>query len=125
LGARVNGVYEPFGLPFLYSWPSLATFAATDKDSARLSLDYLKKLLQLVVDKSDAKNLDLIAHSMGNQPLLHVLEPLAKDNPKVVFNQIILAAPDVYRDEFEKIAASIGTVAKGITLYAASNDRAM
>jgi pimeloyl-ACP methyl ester carboxylesterase len=87
LGARVNGVYEPFGLPFLYSWPSQGTFNGygADEDSARLSLDHLKEFLQLVVDKSDAKNLHLIAHSMGNQPLLHVLEELAKDNRKVVF----------------------------------------
>ena len=62
---------------------------------------------------------------MGNQPLLHVLEQVADKNPKVVFDQIVLAAPDVDKDEFERIAAHIGTVSKGITLYASSKDVAM
>jgi esterase/lipase superfamily enzyme len=43
----------------------------------------------------------------------------------VQISQIILAAPDVDRDNFENIAAEIQGLAKGVTLYAASNDRAL
>src|SRR5262249_24393540 len=127
LGVAANGNHTPFGVPYLYSWPSQGAMKAygADEDSARLALDYLKEFLQLVVDKSGSKNLHLIAHSMGNQVLLHVFEQIAARNPQVIFNQIILAAPDVDRDEFEKIATRIGSVAKGITLYASSKDRAM
>jgi esterase/lipase superfamily enzyme len=43
----------------------------------------------------------------------------------VQVSQIILAAPDVDRDRFEIMAGEIKTFAKGVTLYAASNDRAL
>jgi esterase/lipase superfamily enzyme len=43
----------------------------------------------------------------------------------VVISQVILAAPDVDRDEFSNIARQITYFAKGVTLYAASNDRAL
>src|SRR5262249_51788054 len=33
--------------------------------------------------------------------------------------------PDIDRDEFEGIAARINTIAKGITLYASANDKAI
>ena len=46
-------------------------------------------------------------------------------NRIVAFNQIILAAPDVDADNFKYLTQSIEGVAKGITLYAASNDRAL
>jgi esterase/lipase superfamily enzyme len=45
--------------------------------------------------------------------------------PGVVISQIILAAPDVDRDNFENIAKEISGLASGITLYAASNDFAL
>ncbi len=62
---------------------------------------------------------------MGNQPLLQVLKDIKAASPDVVINQVILAAPDVDRDNFENIAREIKGLAKGITLYAASNDRAL
>jgi esterase/lipase superfamily enzyme len=68
----------------------------------------------------------LIAHSMGNELLLRVLERQKLKVPKgVVMSQVILAAPDVDRDKFNNIAREITNFAKGVTLYAASNDRAL
>ncbi len=43
----------------------------------------------------------------------------------VQISQIILAAPDVDRDNFENIAAEIQGLASSVTLYAAANDRAL
>ena len=63
---------------------------------------------------------------MGNQVLLPVLRGLKRNAPEgVVIDQIILAAPDVDRDSFEFLAREISGVGKGITLLAASNDRAL
>jgi esterase/lipase superfamily enzyme len=63
---------------------------------------------------------------MGNELLLRVLERLKPKVPKgVVISQVILAAPDVDRDKFNIIAREITGFAKGVTLYAASNDRAL
>jgi esterase/lipase superfamily enzyme len=62
---------------------------------------------------------------MGNQILLRTLESLARDHTDIRFNQIILAAPDVDKDEFELIAKGISSTANGITLYASSTDVAL
>jgi esterase/lipase superfamily enzyme len=118
------------GVSALYSWPSkgLAGLAdyGYDRDSAGQAEPYLKQFLELVIQKSGTKSLSVIAHSMGNQLLLPVLKDLKNSMPAgVQVSQIILAAPDVDRDRFEIMAGEIKTFAKGVTLYAASNDRAL
>ena len=63
---------------------------------------------------------------MGNELLLRVIERMKTTAPKgVVISQVILAAPDVDRDKFTNIAREITNFAQGVTLYAASNDRAL
>jgi esterase/lipase superfamily enzyme len=116
------------GVPFLYSWPSGGKVASYtyDHGSVEQAEPTLAEFLKLVIQKSGAKSISLIAHSMGNELLLRVLERLKPDVPKgVVISQVILAAPDVDRDKFNIIAREITNFAKGVTLYAASNDRAL
>jgi esterase/lipase superfamily enzyme len=127
LGGVVDGANVQFGLPFAFSWPSKASLSAyaADEDSARISVARLKPFLELVVKDSGAKNVHVIAHSMGNQVVLRTLEALARERPQVRFNQIVLAAPDVDRDEFEQIAKGVSTMAEGVTLYASSTDVAL
>jgi len=116
------------GAPFVYSWPSGGKVASYtyDHGSVEQSEQTLSEFLDLVVQKSGAKSISLIAHSMGNELLLRVLERQKLKVPKgVVISQVILAAPDVDRDKFNIIAREITSFAKGVTLYAASNDRAL
>lgn len=116
------------GAPFLYSWPSGGTFESYtyDRESAGQSQPFMRDFLDLVVKETGAKSVSIIAHSMGNQPVLQILRDLKYSKPAgVVISQIILAAPDVDRDNFENIAKEIKGMAKGVTLYAASNDRAL
>lgn len=116
------------GAPFLYSWPSGGAVASYtyDRESAGQSEPYLRQFLEMVVKETGAKSVSVIAHSMGNQPLLQVLKELKLQAPQgVEINQVISAAPDVDRDNFENIARTIQGFAKGVTLYAASNDRAL
>lgn len=117
------------GAPFVYSWPSGGGVASYtyDRESASQAEPYLEEFLKLVLQKSGAKSVSLIAHSMGNQLLLRVLQDINRQKPEgVQISQIILAAPDVDRDAFENIASSIkGLASGGITLYAAANDRAL
>ena len=65
----------------------------------------------VVVDltaETGAKNVSIIAHSMGNQLLLQTLRNLDRANPEIArINQIILAAPDVDRDSFAFLATQI------------------
>ncbi len=116
------------GAPFVYSWPSGGKVASYtyDRGSAEQAEPHLAEFLNLVVKESGAKSISLIAHSMGNELLLRVLERMRPAAPEgVVISQVILAAPDVDRDKFTNIAREIMNFAKGVTLYAASNDRAL
>jgi esterase/lipase superfamily enzyme len=116
------------GAPFLYSWPSGTGFAAYpyDRESAQQAEQYLSQFLQIVLNDTGAKSVSIIAHSMGNQPLLQVLRDLKRTNPGVAkISQIILAAPDVDRDAFAYLASQIQGVSKGVTMYASANDVAL
>ncbi len=117
------------GAAYTYSWPSGGGLASYiyDRDSAQGAERYLYEFLQMVQNETGSTSINIIAHSMGNQMLLQVLRTLKLRAPDAVsrINQIILASPDVDRDAFEAIASEITGVAKGITLYAAANDRAL
>ena len=117
------------GVAYTYSWPSGGGLASYiyDRDSAQGAERYLYEFLQMVQNETGSTSINIIAHSMGNQMLLQVLRSLKLRAPDAVsrINQIILASPDVDRDAFEAIATEITGIAKGITLYAAANDRAL
>lgn len=116
------------GTAFLYSWPSGGAVASYtyDRESAQASEPYMRQFLDLVVKQTGAKSVSIIAHSMGNQPLLDVLKDIRSDGSEAVaINEVIFAAPDVDADNFANVAQRIEGVAKGVTLYAASNDRAL
>ncbi len=116
------------GAPFMYSWPSGGNVASYtyDLNSAEQSQPFLREFLTMVAQKSGATKISIIAHSMGNQPLLRVLQGFMNTSPPgIKIDQLILAAPDVDRDTFENVATKLQPLANGITLYAAANDRAL
>lgn len=118
---------KPFGTAFMYSWPSAgdATSYLYDQDSANFASLHLQSFIKTVVDKTGVKNVHIIAHSMGNVALIGALQELARTESKTKINQIILAAPDVDKQQFETIIQSVEKVAKGITLYASQGDNAL
>jgi esterase/lipase superfamily enzyme len=116
------------GAAFLYSWPSAGSVAAypRDRESATQAEPYLKSFLALVIAKSGAKGVSVIAHSMGSLPLLNVLRDLGPSLPPgVPLNELILAAPDIDRDVFANLAAAVRGYGRSMTLYCSANDRAM
>jgi len=116
------------GASFLYSWPSGGGLTSYnyDRESSEQAEPYLRSFIELVVKETGAKSVSVIAHSMGNMPLLRVLQALGPSLPTGVrLNQLILAAPDVDRNLFENLAANIKQYGRGITLYCSANDRAM
>jgi esterase/lipase superfamily enzyme len=119
----------PFGTAFLYTWPSGGGTVdyVYDHESARGAESHFREFLDLVIAKSGAKQVHLIAHSLGNAVLLNVLQGYKMPTlTGASINQVILAAPAIDAEEFGIIAGKIkGLATGGITLYASSNDRAL
>jgi esterase/lipase superfamily enzyme len=118
---------RPFGTAFLYSWPSAGNASAYiyDEESARFSVPHLQAFMRTVIDKTGVENVHIIAHSMGNVALIGALQEMARTETKAKVNQIILAAPDFDKVEFETALVGVGRMAKGVTLYASQGDNAL
>jgi esterase/lipase superfamily enzyme len=111
-----------------YSWTSVGRTTAYVKDgtNAELTQPYFQEFLQEIISTSKAKNINVIAHSMGNRVLTNTLKTFAEQNKNIAFNQIILAAPDIDATIFERdIAPRIVPLAKRYTIYTAKDDRAL
>ncbi len=118
------------GAPIFFSWPSQASWRKyrVDEKNVELSVNQLKQFLLEISARSGADTINLIAHSMGNRALTKSLKEieLASAHENRLFNQVILAAPDIDADEFrERIAPAIIPKARHITLYASSQDLAL
>lgn len=131
--AQIAHDLEFDGVPFVFSWPSVAglTGYVLDRGRARDARDQLREFIDVIAKQTGASEIHLIAHSMGADPLLEVLRDIQRSEPEVAkggrprFGEIILAAPDVTRESFELIASQITGLRRGMTLYASSSDRAL
>jgi esterase/lipase superfamily enzyme len=119
------------GTPIAYSWPSQGTYNplgyTTDETNAEWTEPHLKQfLLDLRRSTGSGAKIHLVAHSMGSRALTKVLRSIAADNKEAIFNQVVLAAPDIDREVFVRdIAPAILTIAQRTTLYASSQDKAL
>lgn len=118
------------GAPICYSWPSQGGLAEYTRDEANVgwTVVHLEEFLTRVVERSGARHVHLIAHSMGNRALVQALERMAlrRKTPEPMFGQVIMAAPDVDAAEFrDRYAPAVVGMARQATLYASSNDRAL
>jgi len=118
------------GAPMFFSWPSQNGLLGytVDENNVAWATPHLKQFLLDVAEKSDASAIHLIAHSMGNRALTGALRELALEYQEDarLFNQVVLAAPDVDAEIFKRdIAPQITRTADRVTLYASSNDRAL
>ncbi|MEX2175241.1 MAG: alpha/beta hydrolase [Pirellulaceae bacterium] len=129
--AQIHTDVKFAGAPIFFSWPAHDKFILTynaDAQNVAWSVSHLKQFLLGVTKNSRAESINLIAHSMGNRALTAALKQLhleLRDQAKL-FNQVILAAPDIDADEFRhSIAPALTQTAERITLYASSRDEAL
>jgi WD40 repeat protein/esterase/lipase superfamily enzyme len=120
------------GVMAFYSWPSQGTYRGYIQDEAAIegSERYLVQFLQELIQESGAEQVHLIAHSMGNRGLLRAMQRLRllfPERAQPLFNQLILAAPDVDFDLFFDLAPQVycPPTAKRVTLYRSSRDKAL
>ncbi len=118
------------GAPIFFSWPSQGGLLkyTVDQNNVQWAVPHLKEFLIDVTRRSGAKSVNLIAHSMGNRALTAALRELQLQlrQETALFNQIILAAPDVDAEIFRRdLAPALVQSAQRVTLYASSNDQAL
>jgi len=130
------------GEAVFFSWPSSenpATYS-TDKKRAKENFKLLAEFL-IKISKHNDKKIHIVAHSMGTYLLVNSLSIINekkensdkflqsrgfKHNEKM-FNQIILAAPDIAKDEYYLTFDNynLSSIAEKITLYSSINDHVL
>lgn len=118
------------GAPVFYSWPSQASLSGyfTDENAIAKSTIHIQTFLADFADRSGAKNLYVIGHSMGTRGVTQAIRDLIKKRPdlKNRFRGIILAAPDIDAEVFRRdLAPALKQASKQVTLYASSGDMAL
>jgi esterase/lipase superfamily enzyme len=118
------------GAPIFFSWPSQGGLLkyTVDENNVEWAVPHLKQLLLDVARRSGAESVNLIAHSMGNRALTSALRELQRElgAESALFNQIILAAPDIDAEIFcRDLAPALTSSSNRVTLYASSNDQAL
>jgi esterase/lipase superfamily enzyme len=118
------------GAPVFYSWPSQGATTAymIDEQNIEWAQANLRAFLEDFFVRSDARNVYLIAHSMGNRALTRAVMSLLADRPDLRerLTEVILAAPDIDSDVFKRdIAPALAASGRPITLYASSEDKAL
>jgi esterase/lipase superfamily enzyme len=118
------------GAAVFYSWPSQASLPGytVDESNIEWSTPHIKAFLVDFAEKSEARNLYLIAHSMGNRGLTRALQSLVLERPDLRgrFREIILAAPDIDAEVFRRdLAPALRQAGQRVTLYASSTDLAL
>ena len=127
------------GPVFLFSWPSRGEAGALgsvlairhypyDRESADEAVQYFVDFLKGDVAKAGATKIDLIAHSMGNKPMLEALERLQNDTAArqaLKIGEVVMAAPDVEVSRFKQLIKAAHALGAQLTLYASANDNAL
>jgi esterase/lipase superfamily enzyme len=117
------------GIPVLFAWPGGEHWwdylAAVDRvESASWEL---ASLLRLLVDRGNAPNLYVVAHSMGNRVLARAIERLANDSTALPASSraLVLAAPDIDRPQFLAVTGAITKLFQRRTVYVSDTDVAL
>jgi esterase/lipase superfamily enzyme len=116
------------GVPMMFSWPSQGKVLAYDGDQETVdfSAPNLQGFLERVARETGAKRIHLMAHSMGNRLLTRALSELVRQpDIQPLFDNVIMASPDLNAQLFTRLWPKIKIAAKRFTLYASSDDRAL
>lgn len=125
--AQMSYDLEFSGAAAFYSWPSQDNWYKYQLDSKniQLSVKLIRQFLTELANESGAESIHLVAHSMGNVGLTEALVGI-ETQAKPLFNQVVLAAPDIDADIFrQNIAPEIVGKAENMTLYTSQSDLAL
>jgi esterase/lipase superfamily enzyme len=115
------------GLSVLFTWASRGelTNYLYDKESAQLARGPFISLLKKLKRDYGIEEVNVLAHSMGNLIALDALANDTQTSDPVKIAHLVMAAPDVDRDQFRALTSEAKSIVGNMTLYASSADRAM
>ncbi len=124
----VNDTKYP-GTPVLFSWASAARTAnyVYDNNSTTAARDDLEATLRLLA-RSNARSIDIIAHSMGNWLTMETLRQLAISGDRDLggkLGYVVLASPDIDVDVFKKQMARYGVPDRPFAVLLSDDDKAL
>lgn len=122
------------GLPIIFTWPAGAEDGLVA--SSFINKTYEKNYQSALASQSDAVAflrwlatlkipIYMGMHSMGHQVMIPALEKLSNEFKEPFIEELVLNAPDLSVDDFQRIAPSLRKVAKRTTLYCSFNDNAI
>lgn len=118
------------GTAILFAWPSRGAtpLYVADRESSTYSRDYLDRLLLDVAALPEIRQVNILAHSLGNWPVMEVLRQ-ARLTGHVTFNgklgEVILAAPDIDVGVFRTQLDVIGHLPRPLTIMVSRDDNAL
>jgi esterase/lipase superfamily enzyme len=118
----------------LFDWPgnqgsSLSGYRRA-RQVAKASGAELARTLELIIREIQPEKLWLIANSMGGQVVADAFSLLYQEadlaDAETEIEDVVLTAPDVDHEEFDqRFKQEITALAKNLTVYVSSNDRAL
>jgi esterase/lipase superfamily enzyme/Tfp pilus assembly protein PilF len=116
------------GVSVLFTWASRGkkvTDYIYDKESAYLAREAFIAVLEKLKREYGIEQVNVLAHSMGNLIAVDALANYARTSNPVQIAHLVMAAPDVDRDQFLALVPVAKTIVGGMTIYASSADRAL
>lgn len=127
--AQIVSDFSIRSVPLHYSWPSAASLPlyVFDRDSAIFARDGLAETIELAAE-TKAKDIVLVAHSMGAFVAMEALRTLALRDKGATFKRfggVVLAAPDIDVDVFQSQVRDIADLPLPFTILVSQRDRAI
>ena len=117
------------GPAILFSWPSNGSTGqyVTDFEMAEWATPHLRDFLLRLRRETGAQVVHLIAHSMGARLLSLALDRLKGQTTSqpAIFQQIVLAAPDISVPLFKQLVPALRSSSRQITIYSSQHDKAL
>jgi esterase/lipase superfamily enzyme len=119
------------GIPVLFSWPSRGEARISaytyDRESANYSRGALEQLLDSLSLNPNVKEINVLAHSMGNWVTLEALRSRAIRSGKIgdKIKNVLLVAPDVDVDVFRTEIQQMGNPRPRFALFLSQDDQAL
>jgi esterase/lipase superfamily enzyme len=118
------------GTAILFAWPSRGSTALylADRDASTYSRDYLETTLRDIAGVKGVREINVLAHSMGNWLTVEVLrQAKLKGRPDFAgkLGDVILASPDIDNDVFRTQLDVIGRLRRPMTVFVSGDDDAL